>query len=428
MKKVLIIAYYWPPAGGPGVQRWLKFVTYLSEFGIEPIIYVPENASYPLIDNDLLKQVPKGVTVLKRPIVEPYKLASFLSGKSVAKISSGIIPPEKKQTFLEAASLWIRGNLFIPDARVLWVKPSVAFLEKYIKEHAIDTVISTGPPHSMHLIGMKLKQKTRITWIADFRDPWTTIGYHQALKLSKYAAGKHRALESAVLNQADQIIVTSQTTKREFSSLTTKPIEVITNGYDAIHSPVTLDEHFTIAHIGSLLSKRNPKILWKVLHEICEVNSAFKSDFRLKLIGAISTDVLDSIKAEGLTDNIENLGYVSHSEAVQQQLKSQVLLLIEIDSEETKGIIPGKIFEYIAAHRPILAIGPKDADFADIISETSSGTVVTYDQSEKLKLAILTMYDSYRSVNLEVKSENIEKYSRKNLTQQLAELILKEET
>ncbi|HEY0046675.1 MAG TPA: glycosyltransferase family 4 protein [Flavobacterium sp.] len=428
MKKVLIIAYYWPPAGGPGVQRWLKFVTYLSEFGIEPTVYVPENASYPLIDNDLLKQVPKGVTVLKRPIVEPYKMASFLSGKSVAKISSGIIPPEKKQTFLEAASLWIRGNLFIPDARVLWVKPSVAFLEKYIKEHAIDTVISTGPPHSMHLIGMKLKQKTRITWIADFRDPWTTIGYHQALKLSKYAAGKHRALESAVLNQADQIIVTSQTTKREFSSLTTKPIEVITNGYDAIHSPVTLDEHFTIAHIGSLLSKRNPKILWKVLHEICEVNSAFKSDFRLKLIGAVSTDVLDSIKAEGLTDNIENLGYVSHSEAVQQQLKSQVLLLIEIDSEETKGIIPGKIFEYIAAHRPILAIGPKDADFADIISETSSGTFVTYDQSEKLKLAILTMYDSYRSGNLEFKSKNIEKYSRRNLTQQLAELILKEET
>ena len=428
MKKVLIIAYYWPPAGGPGVQRWLKFVTYLSEFGIEPIVYVPENASYPLIDNDLLKQVPKGVTVLKRPIVEPYKMASFLSGKSVAKISSGIIPPEKKQTFLEAASLWIRGNLFIPDARVLWVKPSVAFLEKYIKEHAIDTVISTGPPHSMHLIGMKLKQKTRITWIADFRDPWTTIGYHQALKLSKFSAAKHRELESAVLNQADQIIVTSQTTKREFSSLTTKPIEVITNGYDAIHSPVRLDEHFTIAHIGSLLSKRNPKILWKVLHEICEVNSAFKSDFRLKLIGAVSADVLDSIKAEGLTDNIENLGYVSHSEAVQHQLKSQVLLLIEIDSEETKGIIPGKIFEYIAAHRPILAIGPKDADFADIISETSSGTFVTYDQSKKLKLAILTLYDSYRSGNLEVKSENIEKYSRRNLTQQLAELILKEET
>ena len=230
-KKILIITYYWPPAGGPGVQRWLKFVKYLPDFGIQPIVYVPENPSYPIIDENLISEVSEKAIIIRQPIFEPYAFAAFFSKNKTKKISSGIIPNSKKQSFLDKMLLWIRGNVFIPDARVLWVKPSVSFLEKYIQENNIETIITSGPPHSLHLIGLELKQKCTINWLADFRDPWTTIGYHKALKLSSFAAKKHKKLEHKVLNSADVIIVTSETTKTEFQAITAKPIQVILRFY-----------------------------------------------------------------------------------------------------------------------------------------------------------------------------------------------------
>src|SRR5690554_4004729 len=224
MKKVLIITYYWPPAGGPGVQRWLKFVKYLPEFGIEPIVFIPENATYPILDKDLEKEVPAHLEILKLPITEPYKWATYFSKNNTKSISSGIIKSEKKQGLIERLLLYVRGNFFIPDARVGWVEPAVGFLTDYLKNNNIETVITTGPPHSLHLIGKKLKETFPLQWIADFRDPWTSIGYHKKLKLTKKAALKHKALESEVLNTADKIITTSFTTKKEFEQLTSKPI------------------------------------------------------------------------------------------------------------------------------------------------------------------------------------------------------------
>jgi hypothetical protein len=181
-KKILIITYYWPPAGGPGVQRWLNFVKYLPDFGVQPIVFIPENPTYPIIDEALVNEVSDKTIILKHKIFEPYQLAGIFSKKQTKKISSGIIPNQKKQTFLEKILLWIRGNLFIPDARKYWVKPSVDYLKKYIKENEIDTIVTSGPPHSLHLIGLHLKNDLKINWLADFRDPWTTIGYHKALK------------------------------------------------------------------------------------------------------------------------------------------------------------------------------------------------------------------------------------------------------
>ena len=174
-KKIIIITYYWPPSGGPGVQRWLKFVKYLPEFGVQPIVYIPENPTYPIVDENLSKEVSEKAIILKHEIFEPYQLASLFSKNKTKKISSGIIPNQKKQSLLDKVFLWIRGNFFIPDARIFWVKPSVAYLEKYILENDIDTIITSGPPHSLHLIGLELKQKLNVKWFADFRDPWTII-------------------------------------------------------------------------------------------------------------------------------------------------------------------------------------------------------------------------------------------------------------
>jgi len=424
MKKVLIITYYFPPAGGPGVQRWLKFVKYLPDFGVQPYVYVPQNPTYPIIDEKLTHEISDRAIIIKRKIIEPYGLASVFSKNKTRKISSGIILNQKKQGFLEKLFLWVRGNLFIPDARVLWVKPSVKFLHDYIRKNEIDTVITSGPPHSLHLIGLQLKYKNNIRWIADFRDPWTTIGYHQSLRLSASSARKHREMESQVLNTADLILVTSKTTKTEFEILTPRPIEVITNGYDNEEiAKQPLDQKFTLAHIGSFLSNRNPRILWKALRELTKENKAFASDFELKLIGAVSNEILNAIAEFKLDQFVNNLGYVSHDEAIAHQRKSQVLLLVEIDSAATKSIIPGKLFEYMVSERPILAIGPEGSDFAEIIAQTNTGVFFTYDEKERLKDQILKYYQQFSEGKLQSQPVGLQQYSRKNLTEKLANLL-----
>ena len=426
-KKVLIITYYWPPAGGPGVQRWLKFVKYLPDFDIEPIVFIPENPNYPIIDSELQKDINPNTIIIKNPISEPYKLASIFSKKTTNAISSGIIPNKKKQSFLDKFLLYVRGNFFIPDARIGWVKPSVSVLENYIKEHPVDLIITTGPPHSLHLIGLELKNKLNCKWFADFRDPWTSIGYHKQLKLTERSKEKHLKLEKEVLNTADHILVTSPTTKNEFTKLTHKPITVITNGYDVEYiQKKPLDSKFSIAHIGSFLSERNPRIFWKALSELIKENKDFKEDFELKLIGKVSQEILDVVSEFKLSNYLNNLGYLSHNQALIEQRSSQVLLLVEIDSEETVGIIPGKLFEYMAAERPILAIGPEGADFSNIIKETNSGTFFTYDQKDEIKEQIVKLYDFYKQNELKVYAMGLQYYSRKKLTEKLANIIKNE--
>lgn len=424
-KKVLIICYYWPPAGGPGVQRWLKFVKYLPEFGIEPIVYIPENPNYPIVDAKLLEEVSDKIIILQKKIWEPYQIAAFFSKKKTKKISSGIIPNKKKQTFLDTILLWIRGNIFIPDARFLWVSPSVKYLEKYLQNNQIDTIITTGPPHSLHLIGLQLKAKLELTWFADFRDPWTTIGYHKKLQLSSFAKKKHTKLESMVLNNADEIIVTSTTTKKEFAFLSKKSITVITNGFDTEEIPsIELDTCFSLAHIGSFLSERNPKILWESLSELVTEISGFEKNLQIKLIGAVSDEVLATIKEYNLEKFVVNLGYVSHNEAIMEQRKSQVLLLIEIDSEDTKSIIPGKIFEYMTSNRPILGIGPKDSDFAVILQETNTGSFFTHADKKEVKNYLIECYKAFSEKKLSSNAIGLQKYHRKNLTFELSKRIL----
>ncbi len=305
MKKALIITYYWPPAGGPGVQRWLKFVKYLPDYGVDPIVYCPENPSYPIVDESLLHEIPNTVQVLKQPINEPYRFAKMLSQKKSKKISSGVIPKPQNQTWVQKLMLYVRGNFFIPDARKNWIKPSVAFLSEYLSQHQIDTIITSGPPHSLHLIGLELKAKFGIKWLADFRDPWTTIGYHKQLKLTNSSQEKHLQLERKVLQSADHIIVTSDNTKKEFLLKTDSPITVITNGYDkVIQDQPAKDDQFTLSHIGSLLSERNPQKLWEAIAELIVEHREFKDKFELKLIGVTSEEVLESLHHFGLSDYV----------------------------------------------------------------------------------------------------------------------------
>lgn len=424
MKKILVITYYWPPAGGPGVQRWLKFVKYFSEFGIEPIVYVPENPTYPIIDSEIESEVSSEIKIIKHSITEPYKVASWFSKGKSNKMSAGILP-RKKASWLETILLWIRGNCFIPDARVFWVRPSVQFLSKYIVENQIDTIITTGPPHSVHLIGKGLKQKNaNLKWIADFRDPWTNIGYHSALKLTKKSIKKHLQLEKEVLQKADKIVVTSFSTAQEFSLKTSKTIEVITNGYDDFQIVSRkLSSKFQLSHIGSLLTERNPKMLWKVLGDLVCENANFANDLELCLAGEISQEVITSIEENNLLKYTKLLGYISHKNAIELQQTSQILLLLEINHPKTQGIIPGKLFEYMVSNRPILAMGYHTWDAAEIIKKTNTGYVVNSEDYSEIKSLLLNIYDKYVKQELKVYPIGVSQYHRKELTRKMAEII-----
>lgn len=426
--KVLIVAYYWPPAGGPGVQRWLKFVKYLPEFGISPVVFVPKNASYPMVDYSLEREVPSDdVTVLKYPIKEPYGVARMLSRKHTKTISSGILPKEEGQSLLQKVMLYVRGNFFIPDARVGWVKPSVTFLKKYLIENEIQSIVTTGPPHSVHLIGHDLKRALpSLRWYADFRDPWTTIGYHDKLRMTAKTKAKHKHLEKEILNAADHIIVTSPGTKKEFSILSDTPIHVITNGFDKeITAPQTAsakENSFVLGHFGSLLSDRNPIVLWEVLSELVRENATFENALSIYLVGKVSQVIIDNIEKYKLNKHFILTGYINHNQLDKYYKKVNFLLLIEIDATVTKAIIPGKIFEYLAASKPIIAIGPEDSDVATILQETASGNYFNYSQKQALKSHILTLF-THQERTMVSNKEAIIKYHRKSLTGQLATLL-----
>ena len=415
--KVLVLTYYWPPAGGSGVQRWLKFVKYFRDFGIEPVVYTVENPSYALEDKNLENEIPRGIEILRQPIWEPNNLLGKKKGTSAGFLNSN-------PSLIGKITHYIRANYFIPDARKYWIKPSVKFLSNYLKEHKIDVIISTGPPHSMHMIGMELKKKHAIKWISDFRDPWTDIDYFHQLPLTKRAIRKHTRLEKEVLRNSDSVIVVANTMKENYKSFAEK-IHVVTNGYDAEnqYSEQILDENFSITHIGMMNDDRNPKTFWKVVSEIVGENDEFKKDVEIKLIGKVSDACISEIEKRDLTDNLNRIDYLPHSEVLHHQRSSQVLLLAINDVPSAKGIITGKIFEYLNAHRPILAIGPTDGDLSEILNNTNAGIVVDFNDEASLRSSILEFYRLYKEKSLIVNSMNIEQYQRKSLTKKISDII-----
>lgn len=431
-KKILIVSYYWPPSGGPGVQRWLKFAKYLPEFGFEPIIYTPENPSYPLEDKSLEKEIPKGITIVKTRIWEPYALAEKFSSKN-KKFKGGQFDVGKNQSLLSKLSIWVRGNFFIPDARVFWVKPSIKFLSSYLKEHNIDLLVTTGPPHSMHLIGLGLKKKLpQLQWIADFRDPWTEISYHKHLKLSKASEKKHLDLESQVFRTADLTIATSYLDTQMFSQKGARAL-TITNGFDKDLREIekqgekSPSDRFTLTYAGVLEQLRNPSLLWEVLSELSKEDQEFKKDLLIRVAGRMDEKIVEEIQNLGLSSSLELLGYLSHEKAVEEMNRADLLVLTNFPKEESRGIIPGKLFEYLAAAAQILSFGPSDSDVEKILEETEKGKHFTFTERKELKEFLLKSYTEFKSAqkNNAISIEKIKPFSRRALTESLAKELNK---
>lgn len=415
--KILIITYYWPPAGGSGVQRWLKFVKYFKDFGIEPIVYTVKDASYIKEDASLIKEIPDNTTVLKQRIWQPEQLLFWKKKQTNTKQVATLT----KNSYLS----FIRGNFFIPDPKVFWVNRSVSFLSKYLSENNIEAIVSTGPPHSMHLIAMKLKNKTGLPWLADFRDPWTNLYYNKDFNQSFVSKKINAWLEKKVLQKANIVTTVSSSLQQEFNDFS-KNVKVITNGFDnevSLKKSVHLDKKFSISYVGLLPKQSHSDLFFKVLKKLIIHNEGIKNNLVVNIVGDIATEVKLSVKKYGIEKYVNFKGYVNHYEAIEVQQRSQVLLLLIPNVTHNKGILTGKLFEYITSKRPILAIGPKGGDLEEILTTTQTGEVINYTDEEKMTEVIITLYNKYNLNNLVVKPKAIQQYHRRTLTNKMAKYL-----
>ncbi len=396
--KVLILTYYWPPSGGGGVQRWLKFAANLKKLGCTPIIYTPSNPDVPILDPTLLDDVPDGIEILTTPIFEPSRLLRKISGKAGSE-RFGADGGDKKQGVLSRLSLWIRGNLFIPDARVRWVKPSVKFLSTWLVENHVDVIITTGPPHSVHLIGLGLKKKNpKLKWVADFRDPWSDMDYLDDFKMGKRARNKMVEMECEVTSNADRLIVTSRSAEGKLIEGKNKICLFIPNGWDAADFPKSIpsqedSETVRFGHFGSLHGSRNAIGLWKAFAALKEKGQKFELTFA----GSVSPEITRHLIDLGLKDNCVFHGNLGHRESIEKMLLCDALLLIHNESDSATRSTPGKLFEYIAASKPIISICRQKGDLASMLD--GFGLPHTQHNDEVGALEMLLQYENQEAVD-----------------------------
>ena len=433
MKRVLIITYYWPPTGGSGVQRWVKFAKYLPSLGWQPVIYTPENPEQLAVDHSLEKEIPEGVEIIKTHITEPYELyKKFLHKSGHTKEAVEVNPVNaQNKSLAQKAAMWVRGNLFRPDPRCLWIRPSVKFLKKYLEEHPVDLIVSTGPPQSMHLIGRRLSMQTGLPWIADFRDPWTKIFYFKHLSMTKATERWHHRMEKKVLDDATAVVAVSPLVQQEFQTMTQTPVELITNGYDECDFPDGKceeatggpDRDFVIAHTGLFAADGNPTVLWDVLAEKCNKDENFKKLLKIKLIGKTDAQIISSIKDSGLGENLIDMGYQPHAAAISAQRTASLLILPLRKEPEYKAVLPGKLFEYLASWRPVLGIGQPDGAMSMILNTTKTGVVLNWEDRKSVSRFIDYCWKRHLEGALTVEDADISRFTRLNLTRQMAALF-----
>ena len=396
--RVLLIAYYTPPAGGPAVQRILQFVEYLADEGWAVEVLTVRNGVYPNRDPDLLETVPSSVRVHRTSALDPYAIYQFLTGKGEGDLPMGSMP-DATRSWSERVSRWVRANIFIPDARVGWWPFAVARGQQLLRTGRFDAVISSGAPHSVHLIGRTLHTWFGTPWIADLHDPWTDISYYDDLPHTEWAKRIDSALERNVLSSASAVTTVSPSWVDLFREKATNDYSVIENGFrasefDAVEEAVS-DDAFVLAHVGKLYASRNPTGLWQALRELHE--SGQIPNFKIRLIGSVDATVEREIESNGLSPLVERVGFVSHEEAVRQMARSTLLLLVIEPFAEARGMITSKLYEYLASERPVLGVGPPSGDAGALIAKHNAGDLVAWDDVQGARRVLMSHYESWES-------------------------------
>ena len=415
MKKVLIITYYWPPSGGSGVQRWLNLSRYLAELGWDITVMVPENPSYPLIDNTISSSVSSLIKVVKVPIFEPISILNVSQKRNRDHLdSSGV---------LQKIILWVRANLFFPDSRMFWIRNVTKAASSLVMKNDINCVITTAPPFSTHVIGYHVKLKTNVKWIADFRDPWSDFFPFKQLPMTYNTRKKHAKWEKKCLVCADTVITTSPTLTESYLKINHNSYTV-TNGYESLIDSKSQDK-FIIMYTGIMKSIQNPVNLWVVLNELCQENKTFADDLLVTLIGDFDQSIINDHNIIALKSSIKFEGYLDKIQLQNKLKKAQVLLLSSVNLESVNNIIPGKLFLYLSVKRPILAFSSLNSDVEDIINETKSGRVFDYSNKVDLKKHVLMLYNQFKKGDNSLDSVGIDQYNYRVLSSKLSDIINK---
>ncbi len=415
LRKVLIITYYWPPSGGAGVQRWLKFSKYLPEFGWQPVILTvdPEYAAYPVTDYSLVADLPESVKVYTTPAINYFSVYK----KNKTNIPSAGFANNLDNTFKGKFLRFVRGNFFLPDPRRGWNRYAFNKACQLIEFDGIKNVITTSPPHSTQLIGLKLKKKfPTITWTADLRDPWTDIYYYKQFYPTILSKAIDLRFEKDVLKNADKIFTVGPSLKTLFSSKikgTEEKIEVITNGFDESDFKGISRQtpsRFTITYVGTLSD------IYPVEGLIPAVRSL---DLILRFVGTISAKTRKMLEDNIPADSLEILPYVTHDESIKFIMNSSLLLLIIPLHQSNKSIITGKLFEYLATGLPILCLGPVDGDAAQIIKKCRAGKTFVYYDIEKISSFISEVIKK----SFIADDSTVGSFSRSNLVRRIAGVL-----
>ena len=428
MKKVLIFTYYWPPAGGPGVQRFLKFSKYLGEFGIEPIIVTVNDGAYPYLDESLIKDIPKDLKVYKTNTYEPFRLYNLIRGKKGKFSSVGMIGVRDSSSIFHKFSKFIRANFFIPDARKGWKKYAVKKAVEIISKEKIDAIITTGPPHSTHLIGLQLKQTLNTSWIADMRDPWPNILNIKDLPRTIIAKKQDERLKDKVLKSADYITTVSHGLKNHII-VKNENIQVIHNGYDEediFKGEPGKSENFFLSYIGNFKPDQNVPVLWQTLKSLSEELPGFKEFFKLNFTGILENTILQDIRSFGLGNMVLVEEFVPHIEATKKMHLSSMLLFVIPQSDNNKLITTGKLFEYMASRTPMLSIGPVAGDAAKLINEAGRDKMVDYYDKDAIKNLILKYYQKWLDDDKSLckfPEGDLRELTRKKQTEKLSKII-----
>ncbi|TXF90941.1 glycosyltransferase family 4 protein [Neolewinella aurantiaca] len=429
MKRVLLITYYWPPSGGITVLRMLKFAKYLRATGWEPVIFTAEGAHYPTIDPTNERDVPQGIEIIRQRIWEPYSLYKKFMGKPADEnVNNVFYTDDADGGWKHKAAVWVRSNFFIPDARATWIKGSVKRLNAYLAKHPVEAILSDGPPHSNTRIATLVSRATGTPWLADFQDPWTQVDYYQLLNLTRWGRNKHERQEQEAFAQAKRTTIVSPSWKHDLEAIGAKNVEVIPYGYDPedfADLKRSAHQKFTLTHLGIMGYDRNPVNLFAAIALLKKELPDFADDFELRLFGQLDYRVKENILAAGIGDQTNFAGNVARAEALQQQVDSHLLLLLLNQQENAKGRIPGKLFEYLAARRPILNFGGTDSDVAGILNETKSGSTFGYDASpQEIARVLKEAYSDYKSGKaVQMDAEVIKAYSHPVLVKKLGELL-----
>lgn len=422
MKKLLVIVYYWPPCGGVGVQRWLRFLKYLSQHGWEATVLTTRNGDYPAIDESLLEGIPKEVKVIRTKTPTFSKMYKRFSKTGENAIPHGSLETNSTDSMFKKISIWTRLNLVIPDARKIWNKFAYQAVRKELLTNKYDVIITTGPPHSTHLIGLKLKKKYNINWIADFRDPWTQMGYLKNVKRFKLTSYFDKLLENSVVKNSDAVIATSQKIIADLNCLPDK-IHLITNGFDPQDymgiKKEKIDDNFNLNYFGTLPPESNPI---SVLKAILQLYKKGITDIKMNFWGNILEEVKEQLIKLDDSKIVKVNQHTSHPKVIELMVDSSMLLLMINNVKNNEGIITAKIFEYIGSGVTILGIGPTESEPAKILQETGSGKMFQYDEVNKIADHIEKIYKLWKQ-GKEIESKNIEKYSCVNLTKKLAAVL-----